>query len=306
VINLELIRSTEKAAHLAPIPGNVPMAPIEGTRTKICVSEATTLPLSFADDVTAYAGAGCKAMEVWLTKLEDHLAHHSIVETQALLAEHSMALVAAAYQGGLLLSEGEARKAHNDHFKRRLDICQQFNIPVLVLVPDFNQAIDVGSIEHAVHSLAQAGQWAAAFGRRLALEFRSSATFANNLGTALDLIERCFEPSVGLNLDVFHYYTGPSKVEDLKRLTVSNLFHVQLCDLSGVPRELARDSDRVLPGEGDIGLGPILERLQAIGYDGWLSLELMNPTLWKTKPAQVVELGMTAMRRCLERAGCGG
>jgi len=270
---------------------------------KLCVSEATTLPAAFADDVRAYADAGCQAMEVWLTKLEGHMEHHSIAQTQALLADHGMTLVAAAYQGGLLLSEGDARKAHSDHFKRRLDICQHLNIPVLVLVPDFIGAVDAASIERAVHSLAQAGQWAAAFGRRLALEFRSNATFATNLGTALDLVERCSLANVGINLDVFHYYTGPSKAEDLKRLTASNLFHVQLCDLSGVPRELARDSDRVLPGDGDICLGPILERLRTVGYDGWLSLELMNPTLWNTRPSQVVELGMAAMRRCLQALG---
>jgi sugar phosphate isomerase/epimerase len=266
---------------------------------KLCVSEATTLPAAFADDVKAYADADCRAMEVWLTKLESHLEHHSVAETQAMLADHSMTLAAAAYQGGLLLSVGQARRAHTDHFKRRLDVCQQFNIPVLIIVPDFDQAINVESIKHAVGSLGEAGQWAAAFGRRLALEFRSSATFVTNLGTALDLVERCAEPNVGINLDVFHYYTGPSKAEDLKRLTTSNLYYVQLSDLSGVPRELARDSDRVLPGDGDICLDPVLECLRKIGYDGWLSLELMNPTLWNTKPTQVVELGMAAMRRFL-------
>jgi 2-keto-myo-inositol isomerase len=270
---------------------------------KLCVSEATTLTASFADDVKAYADAGCIAMEVWLTKLESHLEHHSIAETQALLADHAMVLAAAAYQGGLLLSEPDARIAHLDHFKRRLDICQQFNVPVLILIPDFNRPLDVGALEQAVTGLAQAGEWAAAFGRRLALEFRSNATFATNLSTAVDLVERCSLPNVGINLDVFHYYTGPSKAEDLMRLTTSNLFHVQLCDLAGVPRELARDSDRVLPGDGDIFLGPILQRLRTIGYDGWLSLELLNPTLWNTRPSQVVELGMAAMRRCLTVSG---
>jgi sugar phosphate isomerase/epimerase len=271
----------------------------ENAQMNLCVSEATTLPAPFADDVKAYADADCRAMEVWLTKLEGHLEHHSVTETQALLADHAVTLAAAAYQGGLLLSEGDARKAHIDHFKRRLDICQRLNIPVLLIVPDFNQAMDGQSIERAVRSLAQAAQWAAAFDRRLALEFRSTTTFATNLGTAMDLVERCAEPNVGINLDVFHYHTGPSKASDLRRLTASNLFHVQLCDLSGVPRELARDSDRVLPGDGEICLGPILERLRTIGYEGWLSLELMNPTLWNTRPSQVVELGMAAMRRCL-------
>ena len=83
---------------------------------KPCISEATTLPLSFAEDVNTYADAGCTAMEVWLTKLENHLDKHSVADTQKLLRDRGMTLAAAAYQGGLLLSQGEQRKAHYDHF----------------------------------------------------------------------------------------------------------------------------------------------------------------------------------------------
>ena len=56
---------------------------------------------------------------------------------------------------------------------------------------------------------------------------------------------------------------GPSKFEDLAHLTPQNLAWVQVCDLSGTPRELAGDSDRILPGEGDFQLGPIIEQLGA-------------------------------------------
>jgi 4-hydroxyphenylpyruvate dioxygenase len=69
--------------------------------------------------------------------------------------------------------------------------------------------------------------------------------------------------------------------------------------LAGVAREVARDSDRILPGDGDLKLRPIMERLTAIGYDGWVSLEVMNPTLWQLKPRQVAEIGAAAMRRLL-------
>jgi 4-hydroxyphenylpyruvate dioxygenase len=100
-------------------------------------------------------------------------------------------------------------------------------------------------------------------------------------------------------LDVFHYYKGPSKPEDLDRLTAANLAHVQVCDVAGVPREVMTDADRVFPGEGDFRLGPIVDRLRAIGYAGWVSLELMNPVLWRSKPTQVAELGMTALQRLL-------
>ena len=253
----------------------------------------------FAEDINGYADAGCDGVEVWLTKLESHLETHSLADTRKLLEDRQMALAAASYQGGLLLSQGEQRKAHYDHFKRRLDLCQTFAIPTLMVAVDFVEKIDANGLERALVSLKQAAQWASLFNVRLALEFRGSASFCASLDTAVALVAQCGEPNVGVNFDVFHYYTGPSKLEDLRSLTTSNLAFVQLCDLAGVPRELAIDADRVLPGDGDFQLGPIMEQLRSIGYDGGVSVELMNPTLWQVKPAQVAELAMSALGRLL-------
>jgi 4-hydroxyphenylpyruvate dioxygenase len=267
---------------------------------KPCISEATTLPATFEEDVSAYAEAGFGAMEVWLTKLEKHLEGRSVAETRKLLQDRQITLAAASYQGGLLLSQGEQRRAHYDHFRRRLDLCQQFAIPTLLVVADFVDAVDQSGLERAVVSLKQAAQWAAGFDVRLALEFRGKATFCASLDTAVALITQCGEPNVGVNLDVFHYYTGPSKEEDLRLLSPATLAFVQLSDLAGVPRELATDADRVLPGDGDFQLKPLLQQLCSLGYEGWVSLELMNPILWNANAAQVAELGMKALRRLLE------
>jgi 4-hydroxyphenylpyruvate dioxygenase len=264
-----------------------------------CISEATTMPSTFSADVADYAAAGCEAMEVWLTKLETHLESHSPAETHRLLEDRRIQLAAAAYQGGLLLSQGEQRKAHYDHFRRRLDLCQQFAIPTLLVAADFLEPVGATDLARAAVSLKQAAQWAAGFNVRLALEFRSHGTFCTSLDTAMALISQCGEPSIGVNLDVFHYYTGPSKSEDLLLLTSDNVAHVQVCDLAGVPRELATDSDRVLPGDGDFRLPTIIERLREVGYNRWVSLELMNATLWKTRASQVAGLGITALRRLL-------
>jgi 2-keto-myo-inositol isomerase len=265
-----------------------------------CISQATTLSASFADDAESYPAGGCTAMEVWLTKLEKHLQDVSADDTRKALADRGVKLIAASYQGGLLLSQGEQRKAHFEHFKRRLDLCQQFGIPTLLLVSDFAKTPDAQDLGRAVVSLAQAAQWAAGFGVRLALEFRGTDAFCSCLDTALTLVEQCREPNAGVCLDLFHFYKGPSKHEDLERLTAANLFHVQVCDVAGVPRELMTDSDRVLPGEGDFRLGEFVKVLKKIGYTGGVSLELMNPVLWQMKASQIVEISMSALTRLLE------
>jgi sugar phosphate isomerase/epimerase len=266
---------------------------------KPCISQTTTLPCSFAEDVANYADAGCTGLEVWLTKLENHLEAHSVADTRKLLDDRGMTLAAAAYQGGLLLSQGEQRKAHYDHFRKRLDLCQQFDIKTLLVVADFVDKVDEASLGRALVSLTQAAQWAAGYGVTLALEFRAKNTFCASLDTALSLVQACGESNVGVNFDVFQYYTGPSKFEDLAHLTLDRLAHVQIADLSGTPRELASDADRILPGDGDFQLAPILDVLRRLGYAGWVSLELMNPILWRANPKQVAEIAFTSLRKIL-------
>jgi len=266
---------------------------------KPCLSQTLTMPLAFADDVARYSDVGCDAIEVWLPKLEQHLERHSVDDTRRLLEMRGMKLIAAAYQGGLLLSQGDARNAHHELFRRRLDICQRFGIPTLIVAADFVDKIERGDMDRAIVSLKQASQWAAGFDVTLALEFRGKGAFCASLDTALGLVHAADEPNLGINLDVFHYYTGPSKFEDFAHLTPDRLAHVQLADLAGIPRELAADGDRILPGDGEFQLQPILEVLRRIGYSGWVSLEVTNPTLWRAQPAQVVEIAWTALRKVL-------
>jgi sugar phosphate isomerase/epimerase len=266
---------------------------------KLCISQAMTLPAVFAEDLAAFADVGWTAAEIWLTKLEKHLESSSVEATCKLLQDHNLTPAAAAYQGGLLLSQGEQRKAHFDHFRRRLELCQAIGVPTMLLVADFTHRPDATALHRAVVSLAQAAQWAAGFDVRLALEFRGSDAFCTSLDTALGLVAQCGEPNVGVCLDLFHFYKGPSKSEDLAGLTRQTLAHVQFSDVAGVPRELMSDADRVLPGDGDFQFGPVVERLKEIGYDGYVSLEVMNPVLWEMKLTQVAELGLMALRRVL-------
>lgn len=262
-----------------------------------CFSQATTMSASFADDVLACAEAGFQLVEVWLTKLEQHLEKESMEATKRLLADHRVKPVAAAYQGGLLLSQGEERRTHFDLCQRRLGLCQELAIETLLVVPDFADRVETADLQRARVSLAQAAQLAASYDVRLALEFRSNTRWCACLETAQSLVVACGEPNVGVALDAFHYWTGPSKLADVERCPVERLFHVQVCDLAGVPRELATDSDRVLPGDGDIDLPLLLEVLRWKGYMGPVSVELFNPELWQMKPTQVAGVAKRALDR---------
>ena len=263
------------------------------------ISQACTLNSSFDDDLAGFADAAGSAVEVWLTKLENFLDDHTAAEVVAQAAERNLKFAAAAFQGGLLAAQGEARKAAWEQFERRLTLCQALAIPTLVVTPDYLGPFQHVDIERGQVSLKQAGQLAARFGVRLALEFQARNTFLNNLETTASFVESVAEPNVGICFDAFHYWSGPSKFDDLRYLHAGNLFHVQVCDVADVPREMASDSDRILPGEGDFALVPLFTRFREIGYTGYVSLELFNPTFWQVPARQVGEVGMTSLRMLL-------
>ena len=276
---------------------------------KPCISQATTLSTTFESDLVAYSRGGWRTVELWLTKLETYLEGHTRAEARGLLEANDLKAAAASFQGGLLLSRGAEREAHWDHYRRRLATLEQLGVPVLVLVPDFLREPAPDDFGRAVASLAEAAELARAHGVRLALEFQKSARFCASLDTALALVAQCGAPGLGVCLDLFHYYTGPSKFEDLAYLSPENLAWVQVCDLSGTPRELASDSDRILPGEGDFQLGPIFDHLGRIGYEGGVSLEVLNPQLWAIPADRVADFAYQAVVRVLRggnRAEPGG
>jgi 2-keto-myo-inositol isomerase len=263
-----------------------------------CISELTTMSAPFDEDVRAFANAACSTMEVWLTKLEQFVAAHSIQAARDLAEEYAINLRVAAAQGGILVAQGDQRRESFLLFESRLELCHWLHIPTLVVIADFGQ-FNATEYDRAMVSLKQAARMAADRAIRLALEFHGRNEFCNNLSTALAIVGELAEPNLGICFDVFHYYTGPSKLEDLTSLSPSNLFHVQFSDLSGIPRELATDADRILPGDGEFQLSPIVDCCRSIGYDGCVSVELMNPHIWQVPAAQVVEISITALRKLL-------
>lgn len=272
---------------------------------QLALGQVCSLHSPWAKDVEDYAAAHCHALEIWWTKLETYLQSSPNAEARRVLADHGMVAPVASFQGGLLVSQGEARRVAWDLFQRRLDLAAELTIGTVVLHADIVTPLDRQAIDRVRVSLVQAAELATRSGVRIAVEFQSRAPFINNLETAAALLAEVGHPQLGICLDTFHYATGPSKPEDLRHLTRHNLFHVQLNDLAGVPRELAGDSDRILPGDGDIPLEPILQHLRQIDYPGCVSIEILNPLIWQIPPRQFGEIGMTALRKVVGEASMG-
>ncbi len=105
---------------------------------------------------------------------------------------------------------------------------------------------------------------------------------------------RSAHPQVGVLFDPAHWYTTPTKFEDIDQRAVRHIFHVHMDDMRDKPADLSDcNSDRVLPGQGVIDLERMIATLEGYGYTGYFSIEMFNDDLWALPAAD-------AARQCYE------
>jgi sugar phosphate isomerase/epimerase len=123
-----------------------------------------------------------------------------------------------------------------------------------------------------------------------------SKTFSR-LGETLMVAAECGLPGGCVLPDVYHLYKGGSDFAGLGILSGSGIgiFHVN--DYPAIERGTIADADRVFPGDGVAPLKEIFATLRAVGYSGYLSLELFNREYWKRDPHQVAKEGLDKMRK---------
>ena len=269
---------------------------------KPAISTVCSLHASLESILEGYAAGQCRSVELWLGHAEQYLDGRPPEVLAELLSKHCCEPVAATFQGGLLTSQGDARREHWSHFESRLALCSAVSIPTLILAGDVHGSLSPEDLGGLSTSLVEAAKRAADAGVRLALEFDARATFPNNLQSAVALIDDVGLPSLGICLDWFHFSVGPSKLIDLHLLTPETLALVQLSDIADVPREMARDADRILPAEGSSPPQQLIIHLESMKYTGPISVELYNPQLWQVPPRQFGEIAITALRKLLGQA----
>jgi len=262
---------------------------------KFAISQVCTLDTPFETDIEDFTAAKCQAVELWLTKLETYVDSHSVAQAGELLERQGIETPVASFQGGLFEEASAASAEHWAHFGRRLELCQQLGIGTMVVACDVMRGTRPPDMASVVQSLARAAKLAGDHAVRLALEFQAQAAFGNNLQTTVALVENVGSEHVGVCLDAHHFFVGPSKTEDLQLLTAANLVHVQVSDLLDTPRELATDSMRILPGDGDFDWQPLAERLHTIDYQGVVAVEVLNPRFWQISARSVAEIGLASL-----------
>jgi sugar phosphate isomerase/epimerase len=123
---------------------------------------------------------------------------------------------------------------------------------------------------------------------RLNLEFIGGLPVNGTMGSCIDLVQKVDHPALGMLLDLCHYYTSASHLEDLALLPKKKLFLVHVDDAQRRPMEILGCEHRTFPGEGRIDVPALLSDIKRrTRYDGYYSVELYDKDIWALPPREV-------------------
>jgi len=257
---------------------------------RFSISQITTVGQSFSDDLDAYREAGAAGIGIWELKLQDD----SLDRFRASGMEAASAVPEVPSILPLPLMEGPDDPAERvEAIRRGIERLAAFEPPCVLFLTGPGE--DRQAVVEGIRAIADAGAQA---GVKVAIEpiQREYARFwsiVSSLDEAVELLEEADRPDVGLIYDAWHLWNQPLEQIERHRARIAG---VHLADW----REPTRNTnDRVLPGDGVIDFGPIVE---ALAWDGLYDLEIFSDSelpgsLWNEDPRALARRGVEALSR---------
>jgi len=271
---------------------------------KTCLNTSTLrgYKLPLRELITITSQAGYDAIEPWISDLEAHEAAGGTLQDAASLVRDS----GLSVQGAIgffewIVDDAAKRAAALQQARRDMERVARLG-GTLIAAPPMGatevRGLDLNRAAERYAALCDVGR---EHGVRPLVEVWGFSSTLSRLGEAAYVAIESGHEDAGILADVYHLHKGGSPHAGLALLDGKRLplFHVN--DYPAEPgRESIKDEQRVWPGDGVAPLREILATLQGIGFEGFLSLELFNPSYWQGDPLETARMGRDKLRQVLE------
>jgi sugar phosphate isomerase/epimerase len=241
----------------------------------------------YRKSLEGWAKAGIRHVEPVSNLLDDFLKTGTLADARRILTDNGLTIVSAATGVTGLWEPNPNFAANLDAFKLRCHQFAELGAPIIYSPFIASTKFTTQDYSLAIANIRQVADVARQFNLKVAAEFVRSSTFLASLPTALRLHREAAHPNFGVLFDCYHFWSGPSKFEDLDLIRPGEIIHAHLNDTQDLPRELLDLQSRVIPGDGVAPLARILRKLAEKGYSGPISVELFLPQYQQADPAQL-------------------
>jgi sugar phosphate isomerase/epimerase len=259
------------------------------------ISQFTTNPWSFEQDVEAYSRLGVQAIEICESKLS---AEHR--SSQLDLLPQSGLQVSSVQPAVRTLFPSNSQPEPVD-VADRISLFRQSIVSMSPWTPGASFVANTGippagnikaAIDRAVTEYRTLSDFAANHGVSIALE-PLNPTIMNvesaiwTLAQALDIVESVDRRNFGVCLDCWNVWQNPDLDQQIQR-AADRILVVQISDWR-TPRSF---QDRLIPGQGIIPLASFIKSVRRSGFTGSYSVEIFSAgvpdALWEKNLEEVI------------------
>ncbi|MDZ4796986.1 MAG: sugar phosphate isomerase/epimerase [Bryobacteraceae bacterium] len=255
----------------------------------LSMHQFTSARAGYRPSLEGWAKAGIREVEPAATLLDDHLKTDTLASAKRVLTDNGLKVVSGAI-GVSGLWEPNPNFAKNlDAFRKRCEQFAELGAPLVYSPCGTSAKFTTDDYSRSIDNIRKVAEAASQFKVKVAAEFVRNSTFMASLPTALRLHRQAAHPNFGILFDCYHFWSGPSKFEDMDLIKPGEIIHAHLNDTQDLPRELLDLQTRVIPGDGVAPLAKILRKLVDRGYQGPISVELFLPKFQEADPLQLAK-----------------
>jgi sugar phosphate isomerase/epimerase len=268
------------------LPAIVPGTFAAAGKMNLCIHQNTSLGAGYRKSLEGWARAGIKTVELTTALLDEFLKTDTLAAAQRVVSDLGMKAVSCGAVRKLWEPNPE-RAAALVELKTRCDQFSPFGIDRIVIPSLAADKVTEEDYKRGVDNMREVGEIVKPYRITAMVEFIRGTTFVATLPTALKLTREANHPNVRPMIDVYLFWSGLSKFEDLDQLHQGEVIHIHWSDVPDMPRELLDTTTRVIPGEGVAPLARILRKLADKGYAGPASIELFLPKYQQADPYEL-------------------
>jgi fructoselysine 3-epimerase len=195
------------------------------------------------------------------------------------------------FEPSLSHPDGSLRRWRIDYTRKCIDMAQELSSPCVSVtsgkaVPG---CLPDRSLDFLRDSLDKILRYAEERSIRIGIEYEPGL-LVERCEELATLIDRMASPALGANLDLGHSHVLGEDPRTVMAALGDRIFHIHLEDIRG------RKHYHLIPGEGDMDFGTLLDLLAEHGYNGFATVELYT---YPHNPGEAAERALRHLRRFL-------
>lgn len=260
----------------------------------LCYNLQTCMQSSLQRDLELCAQTGFEAVELNLSKAQAYLEAHSMKQLGELIQASGLRVATINAIFGTSFCDEKKWQGVLDQFHFACELAEVCQCSKVIVLSDEKSNLEKIVTDEEVredsirvlHKLADIGERI-----NISIGYEPVGTMVvPNVLIAWDIVKQVNRSGVGIVLDNFNLYLWDllADVEDIKMIDPDKISIVHINDAENIPFAMLDQNHRCMPGDGRTDVQKYLDCVKACGYDGDISVEVLNPAIWAKGPEVVI------------------